>query len=145
MNKLSPDPARPLVVPEEYRLPELKRAVADYLKKLEDVCSDVPNSRRSSITGKLMRASKDLIKRLVSATCEMLDDARIPYVEGIIYSTDLERIPFVTPVRTFKGDACDCWVLKRVGSGFARDEKFSVPTPVKLEYLGESVACILGT
>lgn len=90
-----------------------------------------------------LKTSKNFAFKTLGLTCEDLVEARIPFVEGVIYKTDLPDAEYVTPVRTFNGYAADCYVLKRTRSGFEPGPDGWSPVPVKTEYLLEPVAVIL--
>lgn len=89
-----------------------------------------------------MITSRDFSRRSLSYTAEELVEAWVPFVEGVIYRSELEE-GLVTPVRTFNGYVCDCRVLRAKGGGYEVHPGFQLPIPVRIGDLGEPVAVIL--
>lgn len=90
-----------------------------------------------------MKTTSDFAARTLTLTCEQLLDANTNFIEGVIYQTDLGEAPYVTPAHTFNGHTCDCHVLTKTRNGFEPMPGFTVPIPVKRQYLGEPIAVIL--
>jgi hypothetical protein len=90
-----------------------------------------------------MRTTTNLSSVAVWGTAQSMIDARIPYVHGVIYEYDQDPgATHCTPVRTFNGRACDCYLLIEKEGGFTAAPGFEHPIPVLHSNLGKPVAAI---
>jgi hypothetical protein len=82
-----------------------------------------------------------LNQRTIITDAQTLVEARIPFVEGVIYplgvAFDGEGATHCAPVQTFNGWCCDCYLLRKTEDGFEKAPGFEYPVPVRTVDLGE--------
>ena len=87
-----------------------------------------------------MNTTTDFSIRRQTLTCEQLLDANTDFVKGVIYKAAIPEAKYVSPVRTFNGFCCDCYLVRRTRKGFEMDTIIALP--VNKSDLGEPVCCI---